>query len=88
VINLFDWVEQLTPEELPPVPWLLHPSVRVIDNSRFLFALQQDAKRATSWRARFGVLHNDMRRLHAVLEREHGIRDTILSDGSTGRDMG
>jgi hypothetical protein len=70
VINLFDWVEQLTPEQLPTVPWLLHPGVGVIDNYKFLFTLQSDAKR-DGWRKRFGATHADLRRLHEVVTTGH-----------------
>lgn len=58
------FVLSLTPADLPPAPFRLHPWADVLDTGRYLAWLQRDvAMGPKSPRARYGVLRGDMERL-------------------------
>jgi len=54
---LIDWVLNLKPEELPPVPWRLSACSTVTDNQVFLTSLKRDLLKGPDHpRARFGTI--------------------------------
>ena len=61
---LCEWVQTVTPEQCPPVPFQLKQAERVIDSGKWLAALKQDAKRPRAGRGMWGRLEEDLRFLH------------------------
>lgn len=69
-LNLFEWIQTVTVDQLPAGHIQLHPAVMVLDQdkARWLATLQRDAaKGPDSARARTGVLCEDLRRVYALI---------------------
>lgn len=68
MVDLFAWVQTVTPDMLPSGPILLGPCVTVMDPARWLTAVQLSARNGTaSPRARYGALQHDLRDLYYEL---------------------
>ena len=66
--ELADFILGLTPTDLPPAPFRLHPWANVVDSNRYLAWLKRDVELGPrSPRAQYGVLHGDMERLQEVV---------------------
>lgn len=69
-LNLFEWIQTVTPDQLPAGHIQLHPAVMVLDQDkpRWLDTLKQDAAKGPSVaRARTGALCEDLRRVHELV---------------------
>ena len=64
-VDLFEWVQALGPEDLPPVPFSLNSVITVTDAAKFLESLKRDVL-PDSPRRRTGVVHEDLRRLYEI----------------------
>lgn len=67
-VNLWDWVQAVTPEQLPPAPFELHPKCQVVNSDLWLAKLKEDALHKRGPRAKTGAVHADMRRLYELVE--------------------
>jgi hypothetical protein len=62
IYALFDWVLNLKPGHLPPVPWKLRKCETVTGNEKFLTSLQRDIMLGPEKNSRFktGALQEDV----------------------------
>lgn len=60
-LDLFAWVQTVTPDMLPPE--FAHNYGVVVDPAKWLAAVQGDAQNKDCPRARYGALHGDLRRV-------------------------
>lgn len=58
-VNLWEWVQTLRPSDLPAAPFALRQGVTVVDTTKWLASIQQDARQ----RVRYGGIHRKMRTL-------------------------
>lgn len=67
---LFEWVQTVTPEQLPEAPFQLCPGVTVLDREGFLNAIKRDALDGNkSPRARYGALQYDCQLIEALVDK-------------------
>jgi len=61
IAQLVDWALNLTPDQLPSIPWELEKGKKVIGNEKFLASLQRDLREGpSSPRARTGAIESDL----------------------------
>jgi hypothetical protein len=66
-LDLYEWIQTVSPEDLPPAPIALGPQITVTNTAAWLRSLQQDAKlRGKAPRARYGALQDDLRRAYEL----------------------
>lgn len=62
LVNLFEWIQTVRPEQLPEAPFSTAPGQTVCDGAGWLRAVQRDAILGNeSPRARWGALQEDLR---------------------------
>lgn len=63
--DLFNWINIVTPEEFPPVPFKIAPWLTILNVETVLNGLRQDIALNT-YRVKTGAVNEDLRRLHEV----------------------
>ena len=67
--NLYEWIQTVTPEMMPPAPIMLAPGVTVLNAHTWLRSLQQEAlKGPRGPRSLRGALQQDLRMLFGLME--------------------
>ena len=66
-VDLYEWIQTVEPEDLPPPPFELKTGITVIGRERFLRSLQQQCLTPDHPRARIGGLQEDLRSLYKIL---------------------
>lgn len=67
-INLYEWCQTVTPDQLPECPFALSSTSTIVDKAVWLHSLQGDARRGpNAARAKWGALQQDLRDLYALV---------------------
>lgn len=66
--DLFAWVQDVTPGQLPNPPVSLGSGVTLLNPAKWLTKLKEDCTMSKRPRAVFGALQHDLRRLYEIVE--------------------
>jgi len=66
-LNLYEWVQTVTPDMLPAAPFAASDGVTVLDSGLWLESVQAEARCGPAGpRAKYGAIQADMRRIYEL----------------------